>query len=113
MLVDLCRWIHPASGHRCILSLVKYLGFIHSWGGKKCFPYSLFIAYCYVVLGSESNRPYSNYDLLDSFTVNRIPVTLQRFESDRSESKSWIRASDKQVIQDGSGTQGVHEKIIS
>ena len=22
MLVGLCRWIHPASGHRCVLSLV-------------------------------------------------------------------------------------------
>ena len=24
MLVGLCRWIHPASGHRCILSLVEF-----------------------------------------------------------------------------------------
>ena len=26
MLVGLCHWIHPASGHRCVLSLV-YLWF--------------------------------------------------------------------------------------
>ena len=24
MLVGLCRWIHPASGHRCVLSLVFF-----------------------------------------------------------------------------------------
>ena len=24
MLVGLCRWIHPASGHRCVLGLVKF-----------------------------------------------------------------------------------------
>ena len=23
MLVGLCRWIHPASGHRCVLGLVS------------------------------------------------------------------------------------------
>ena len=27
MLVGLCRWIHPASGHRCVLGLVKQMKF--------------------------------------------------------------------------------------
>ena len=30
MLVGLCRWIHPASGHRCVLSLV-YFNFFSMW----------------------------------------------------------------------------------
>ena len=27
MLVGLCRWIHPASGHRCVLFLVVFMNF--------------------------------------------------------------------------------------
>ena len=35
MLLGLCRWIHPASGHRCVLSLVYCVAnyYVHQLGG--------------------------------------------------------------------------------